>query len=346
MTVCRDSVSREFDSVSAKGRDNCGLKKDGSIVCWGVGRIVIPVLGMSAAEPTTVPTTAVSQSSTSESEDTPAAGDSGLYRAVWRGDVDELKRRLSEGANVNENDEEGNPYLHEAIWRGHLEVAQLLIEAGADVDAKDSDGDPLLYEAIWRGHDEIVQLLTDADADVDAKDSDDNPLLYTAIWGGHDEIVQLLIAAGADCTRARDAHHIGTPEADATEEELHEYLRELNKIGLAPGPWISGYTDQSMAQLAHAKHLGFDIGDVERSILAEKVPIRLEAATGRIDPKATETFLAACTECPEPEIREHIGIDSTAGEKTFSQTWTSSYNRRPSTTWAGAGGSQCLTPLS
>ena len=35
----------------------------------------------------------------------------------------------------------------------------------------------------------------------------------------------------------------------------------------------------------------------------------LEAASGRLDPEATESSLSRCTECEEPEIHEHRGIE-------------------------------------
>ena len=80
--------------------------------------------------------------------DKTAAEDSGLHRAVLTGNAGTVKNLVTEGADVNENDQDGDPYLQEAVWRGHLEVVQVLIDAGADVNAKDSDGDPLLHEAI------------------------------------------------------------------------------------------------------------------------------------------------------------------------------------------------------
>ena len=112
-----------------------------------------------------------------------------------------------------------------------------------------------------------------------------------------------------DYERAREAHGIPAPSADASGEELKAYIRELQSTGLAMGPWISGYTMNAIAQLEQAKHLGFSIGDVEQSIRVEKGPITLEVVRGRIDPEVTENSLNLCVECEEPEIREHRSVN-------------------------------------
>ena len=48
---------------------------------------------------------------------------------------------------------------------------------------------------------------------------------------------------------------------------------------------------------------------MEQSILAGEPPYVLEVASGRIDPEATESSLSRCTECEEPEIHEHRGVE-------------------------------------
>ena len=106
---------------------------------------------------------------------------------------------------------------------------------------------------------------------------------------------------------AREANGIQAPAEDASDQDLEGYLRELGSTGLAAGPWISGFTRESMAQLEQ-KYLGFGVVDVERSILAGEPPYTLEAVSGRFDPETTDASLAACAECDKPEIQEHLGV--------------------------------------
>ena len=153
------------------------------ITACGIFTSDVTPVPRSAATPTSEPAE-IGQSYTSGTMDKSATEGSDLYRAVWTGDLEAVKKLVAEGADANEIDEEGNPLLHEAIWRGHADVVQALIEAGADVNAKDTDGNSLLHEAIWRGHIEVARVLVDAGADVNAKDTDGNPLLHEAIWRG------------------------------------------------------------------------------------------------------------------------------------------------------------------
>ncbi len=106
---------------------------------------------------------------------------------------------------------------------------------------------------------------------------------------------------------AREANGIQAPAQDASDQDLEEYLRELGSTGLAAGPWISGFTRESMTQLEQ-KYLGFGVVDVERSILAGEPPYTLEAVSGGFDPETTDASLAACTECDKPEVQEHLGV--------------------------------------
>ena len=108
--------------------------------------------------------------------------------------------------------------------------------------------------------------------------------------------------------RARDANGIEPPAEGASDADLVKYVQDLSSVGVAPGPWISGYTQHAAAQLEHRQYMGFDIGDMEQSILAGEPPNELEVATGRMDPGETDRALTACTACPAPEIQEHLGV--------------------------------------
>ena len=151
--------------------------------------LTMAACGIFSSDPTPTPAPTAAGTASEESD---------LYRAVWTGDVEEVRKLVVQGADVNAIDEDGDPLLREAVWRGHVEVVQALINAGADVDARDSEGDPILSEAVWRGHTEIARILVDAGADVSARRADGESLLYVARWRGHTEIEELLVEAGAE----------------------------------------------------------------------------------------------------------------------------------------------------
>ena len=113
-----------------------------------------------------------------------------------------------------------------------------------------------------------------------------------------------------DCTRAREANGIAAPGQNAADEDLERYLEDIiYETGMAHGPWISGFTENHLLdQLRQREYLGFDIRDMERSILAGEPPNVLEVVTVRFDPQATGRLLAACVECDQPDLQQHLGV--------------------------------------
>jgi ankyrin repeat protein len=61
-----------------------------------------------------------------------------LHRSCESGDVDEVKRLLAAGADVNLRTSTSfqDTALHIALEHGHVEIAALLVERRANVDAK------------------------------------------------------------------------------------------------------------------------------------------------------------------------------------------------------------------
>ncbi len=112
-----------------------------------------------------------------------------------------------------------------------------------------------------------------------------------------------------DYVLARDSHSVPHPDADSTDEELLEFIKWTNFIGMSNGPWISGFTTPyAVEQLKNSKHLGFDVRHVETSIAAGPPPVPFEAVTGRFDPDATQRALNQCSECEEATLEEHLGV--------------------------------------
>ena len=64
-----------------------------------------------------------------------------LFEAAAEGNLAEVQRLLSEGADVNAPDPSGATPLHAAVYGRHKDVIRLLVNEGADVNARDNDGD-------------------------------------------------------------------------------------------------------------------------------------------------------------------------------------------------------------
>ncbi len=93
-----------------------------------------------------------------------------LWGAARTGDLDGIKRYLSEGAEINELSPETNiSALSWATMMGEMEAAKLLIEHGADLNVRQEDGGTPLHIAVALGRAEIAELLIKEGADVAAK---------------------------------------------------------------------------------------------------------------------------------------------------------------------------------
>ena len=86
-----------------------------------------------------------------------------------------------------------------AAWHGDLEEVRRLIEAGADVDEVSPEGVTALISAVQGGQDDVVRELLLAKANPDIRDQESGgTALHWAAGGGHVGIISRLLSANAD----------------------------------------------------------------------------------------------------------------------------------------------------
>ena len=125
-----------------------------------------------------------------------------LALSAGAGDVAEVKRLLSRGADPNRYDFRTLSPLHAAAAAGHLKVAEILVAAGARVDG----GNPTaLQYAASEDHLAVAEYLID-------KGADPTRGLSGAARKGHLGMVRLLVARGG---QLRDVDDAGGPLAIA-----------------------------------------------------------------------------------------------------------------------------------
>lgn len=158
-----------------------------------------------------------------------------LYRAVQGGDLDQIKRHIHWGTDIDRADARGERPLHAAARRGRLVIARELLKHGADPNATNRAGetplrialvagktqlatellsagatdDPqrLLFTLVRAGVDDRDSLafLTERGADLDAQDQAGAAPLHIAVGDGRRRLTKRLIDLGAD---------LDTPDAD------------------------------------------------------------------------------------------------------------------------------------
>ncbi|XP_076435398.1 putative palmitoyltransferase ZDHHC13 [Babylonia areolata] len=151
----------------------------------------------------------------------------GLWSAALSGQIDDVKKHLQRGDDVNAKDKAGYTALHYAARNKHLEVCRILLTHGSDVNAATRTGKATpLHRAAYVGSREVVQLLLQCKADPLFVDADGMTPLHKAVEQGQRETAKILLAAGPAAVSVPDSR--GRVPGDLTEDAQ---LRDLLQAG-------------------------------------------------------------------------------------------------------------------
>jgi len=113
--------------------------------------------------------------------------------------LEELRKAISTGVDLNQKDRFGATALHDAISQKRIDVVLLLINHDADITSQDSDGKTSLHYAIEYNLPQVAEALLKKDRRViSISDKFGNQPLWTAVAKGRYEFVTLLMRYGAD----------------------------------------------------------------------------------------------------------------------------------------------------
>lgn len=130
---------------------------------------------------------------------------SAFLKATSKSNIEQVRRLLDEGVDVNSQGSSGRSALIYAIDNVDIEIIQLLISHGINLNLKNKAGWTALHWAANRGLLNIVQLLVNNGAEIDAEDEDGNTPLWRAVMNYTDrdenrssKIIEYLLSKGAD----------------------------------------------------------------------------------------------------------------------------------------------------
>lgn len=143
-----------------------------------------------------------------------------LIQAAKKGDINEVRRLISEGANVNAKDNDGWTPLHWAVKNNHSTTAEVLLDNGAGLITFES----FQEHYVWRKYQEIetehcknslhlaarlgnleaVEDLLGKGADVNAQNDIGKTPLHFAAENGYKEVVEALLDKDGIDVNAKD----------------------------------------------------------------------------------------------------------------------------------------------
>jgi ankyrin repeat protein len=198
-----------------------------------------------------------------------------LFRAIALRDVNEVRRTLSTGADVNATNPEGVTPLMRAAMDGEVEIVETLLAAGgANVNVQSESGETALLRAALYGRAEIVKLLVARGAAVDAGDREGVTPLMAAAQQGRTDVVRALVDAGAKIGLG-DKEGI-TPLMAAASANRTDALLLL----IARGADVNAKTHDGLNAMMAAAYGGGHVGIV-RSLLATGADLTVKDQRGR-----------------------------------------------------------------
>ena len=135
-----------------------------------------------------------------------------LHDAVETGFMYNVQMSLASGANVDEQNEDGDSALHLAVEGDEPDIIQLLLQSGANVNCTNNDGDSPLHIAcsmpLGSCRDDVTQMLINYGANVNVRNNENGAEnddsaggrtpLHVAIMNPSIKVARTLLYNGAD----------------------------------------------------------------------------------------------------------------------------------------------------
>ena len=121
-----------------------------------------------------------------------------LLDYCFEGNIDKIKYLISQGANIDCQNENKFTPLHLASQEDHLNIVKYLISQGANIECQDKDKSTPLHIASSKGHLNIVKYLISQGANIECQTIEKATPLLLSMIEHYSEISKLLILFGSN----------------------------------------------------------------------------------------------------------------------------------------------------
>jgi hypothetical protein len=125
-------------------------------------------------------------------------GTQNIHQAIINGEIDQVKKLLSNGVDVNFKNRMSRTPLHTAMIFDKWEIADLLISMNADLNASENQGRTPLYIAVEKGQLKYVELFLAKKVEVNTVARGGQNALTLARNNQNKEMEELLLKNGAE----------------------------------------------------------------------------------------------------------------------------------------------------
>ena len=186
-----------------------------------------------------------------------AASYTGLHAAAYTGDVGEIRRLVSSGANFEKRDHKGRTPVHVAAFQSHDDAVKALAEAGADLNVLENDKYDIITIAAVAGDAALVKtaiVLGGNPANVTS--IYDGTALIAAAHLGHDAVVRALIDGGAPLDHINNLGWTALIEAVILGDGGPRHVRTVEAL-VGAGADVTIADRQGATPLSHARSRGY-----------------------------------------------------------------------------------------
>lgn len=156
-----------------------------------------------------------------------------LIKAITAGKIDEARRLIQEGADLEARDKYGWTALIIAAYWGRKEIVKMLLDAGADVNVVDKDGFTALHYAASGGYKEVVEMLERRQTKVVAVNTTQDKIvpkfcntINLALFADGNVIMSMAYAEGVDDVAIIDRIVIDVKHAKQLRDKLNNVLTD------------------------------------------------------------------------------------------------------------------------